>query len=317
MIGSVSEILPGKGESFAAGRAGENAEQEAAGRPSSVSGTHVPVTKEVVSRNTGAQAGREEVGQGLFVSGNPGTVRNGVAPRMLELVPERHESVPERHEFKDARRVQESFCAPLERKVLNWLAARMPDWVTPDHLTAIGLAAQVCAGACFAMARWFPPSLVIVDLFIAINWFGDSLDGTLARYRNKLRPRYGFYVDHITDTYGAFFLLAGLTVSGYISERVAVGMLIGFLLLSVNAYLSTYTIGTFRLSFWKFSPTEMRILLVIGTAYAYFHPYVHVMGTKYLFFDVGGLGGIIGMLLIFVASTIQNTIVLYGAERIQ
>src|SRR5215831_14937711 len=104
MIGSVSEILPGKGESFAAGRGGENAEQEAAGRPSSVSGMHVPVTKEVVSRNTGAHAGREEVGQGLVVSGNPGTVRNAVAPRMLELVPERHESVPERHEFKDARR---------------------------------------------------------------------------------------------------------------------------------------------------------------------------------------------------------------------
>ena len=220
-------------------------------------------------------------------------------------------------EFRDARRVQESFCAPVERRVLNWLASRMPEWVTPDQLTILGLAAQLGAGACFAISRWLPPSLLIADLFIAINWFGDSLDGTLARYRNKLRPRYGFYVDHITDTYGAAFLLAGLTISGYISERVAVGMLIAFLLLSVNAYLSTYTIGIFRLSFWKFSPTEMRILLAIGTAYAYFHPYVHLFGEKHLFFDVGGSGGIIGMTLIFVGSTIQNTIALYRAERIR
>src|SRR5215469_13042171 len=277
MIGSVSEILPVKREPLKVERAKDSAKNQAPSERSGMSWTPAE-------------------------SLEPEAERKAPASRKIEFA-------GDRHEFKDARRVQESFCAPLERKVLRWLAARMPGWVTPDHLTAAGLAAQLCAGACFALARWFPASLVIVDLFIAINWFGDSLDGTLARYRNKLRPRYGFYVDHITDTYGAFFLLAGLTVSGYISERVAVGMLIGFLLLSVNAYLSTYTMGVFRLSFWKFSPTEMRIL-VIGTAYAYFHPYVHVMGTKYLFFDVGGLGGIIGMLLIFVASTIQNTIVL-------
>jgi len=221
------------------------------------------------------------------------------------------------HVFKDARRVQESFCAPVERKILGWLARRMPNWVTPDHLTILGLVAQLCAGACFALSRWFPPSLLFVDVFIAINWFGDSLDGTLARYRNKLRPRYGFYVDHITDTYGALFLLAGLAISGYISKGVAVGMLIGFLLLSVEVYLSTYTMGTFKLSFWKFSPTEMRILLAIGTAFAYFHPQVHFLGAKHPFFDVGGMGGIIGMVVIFVASTVRNTITLYRAERIQ
>jgi len=220
-------------------------------------------------------------------------------------------------EFKDARRLQDSFCAPVERQVLIWLASRTPDWVTPDHLTALGLLGQVLAGTCFALSRWFPPSLLMVDLFIAINWFGDSLDGTLARYRKKLRPRYGFYVDHITDTYGALFILAGLIVSRYISERIAVGMLIAFLLLSVDAYLSTYTTGRFRLSFWKFSPTEIRVLLAIGTAYAYFHPHVHVFGAQYLFFDVGGACGIIGMVVIFCISTVQNTITLYRTERIR
>ena len=285
MIGSVSEILPVKREPLKVERAKDSAKNQAPSERSGMSWTPAE-------------------------SLEPEAERKAPASRKIEFA-------GDRHEFKDARRVQESFCAPLERKVLRWLAARMPDWVTPDHLTVVGLAAQLCAGACFALARWFPVSLVIVDVFIAINWFGDSLDGTLARYRNKLRPRYGFYVDHIIDTYGALLLLAGLTVSGYISERVAVGMLIGFLLLSVNVYLSTYTMGTFRLSFWKFSPTEMRILLAIGSGYAWFHPYVHLLGRRYLFFDVGGIGGIIGMAVIFVASTIQNTISLYRAERIR
>ena len=220
-------------------------------------------------------------------------------------------------EFRNATRVQEAISASLERRVLLWLARRTSDTISIDHLTALGFGAQILAGVFYALSRWNKYYLLLATSFIALNWLGDSLDGTLARYRNRLRPRYGFYVDHITDTYGAAFLLAGLTISGYISERVAVGMLLGFLLLSVNCYLSTYTMGTFRLSFWKFSPTEMRILLAIGTAYAYFHPYVHLFGVKYLFFDVGGLGGIIGMAVIFVIATIQNTIALYKAERIQ
>jgi phosphatidylglycerophosphate synthase len=271
--------------------------------------------KSLAAEREGDKEGQASANQQLGVSGSRESARRSAAVGRPQGA-RRIEFGAEKHEFKDARRVQESFCAPMERRALEWLAARMPEWVTPDHLTAVGLAGQFFAGACFAMARRLPASLVIVDLFIAINWFGDSLDGTLARYRNKLRPRYGFYVDHIIDTYGALFLLAGLTMSGYISERVAVGMLIGFLLLSVNVYLSTYTMGTFRLSFWKFSPTEMRILLAIGSAYAWFHPYVHLLGRKYLFFDVGGVGGIIGMIVIFVASTIQNTIVLYKRERI-
>jgi len=104
-------------------------------------------------------------------------------------------------EFKTAQRQQTSLLAPLERVCLNWLARNMPPWVKPDHLTLLGLVAMLMAGACYAIARWWPAALLMVNICLAINWFGDSLDGTLARARNKQRPRYGFYVDHIIDAF--------------------------------------------------------------------------------------------------------------------
>jgi phosphatidylglycerophosphate synthase len=219
-------------------------------------------------------------------------------------------------EFKDAERIQESLLAPAESRCLRWLARRTPAGISPDHLTLVGFAAQLLGGISYALAGRWPGCLLIVNLFIALNWLGDSLDGTLARVRNKLRPRYGFYVDHITDTFGALFLICGLALSGYVTERVAIAMLVGFLMLSVNTYLATYTIGTFRLSFWKFSPTEMRILLMVGNAYAFYHPVVHFVGRERLFFDVAGTIASVSMAVVLVASTIRNTALLYKAEKV-
>jgi archaetidylinositol phosphate synthase len=212
--------------------------------------------------------------------------------------------------------VQESLLAPLESRCLRWLARRMPASISPDHLTLLGFSAQLLGGVCYAVASRWPVCLLAVNAFIALNWFGDSLDGTLARFRNKLRPRYGFYVDHMTDTFGALFLICGLAISGYITERVAIAMLVGFLMLSVNTYLATYTIGTFALSFCKFSPTEMRILLAIGNTYAFYHPVVHFLGRERLFFDVAGTIASVSMAVVVVASTIRNTVLLYRAETV-
>ena len=114
--------------------------------------------------------------------------------------------------------------------------------------------------------------------FLVLNWFGDSLDGTLARVRNRQRPRYGFYVDHILDALGMSFLMAGLALSGYMSPLVAGTFLILYLLLSIEIYLATYTIGTFHLSYWRFGPTELRILLVIGNLFALWRPYAIIAG---------------------------------------
>src|SRR5215831_12201119 len=140
--------------------------------------------------------------------------------------------------FRDAKRVQQAITAPLERKALHWLAARTPNWIGPDHLTVLGFAAQFLAGACYALAQWNRYALLAAIFFIGVNWLGDSLDGTLARYRGRLRPRYGFYVDHMVDTFGAIFLMSGLAASGYLHWQVAAAMLVGFLALSIETYLA-------------------------------------------------------------------------------
>ena len=155
-----------------------------------------------------------------------------------------------------------------------------------------------------------------MNLCLAVNWFGDSLDGTLARFRNQQRPRYGFYVDHMVDSFGALFVLGGLACSGLMSERVALALLIAFLLLSIDSYLAAYTRGRFQLSFWIFSPTELRILLAIGNVYAYMKPSIHFGGEERSFFDVGGTIGAGAMVIVLLCSVARNTQALYAEERI-
>jgi phosphatidylglycerophosphate synthase len=219
-------------------------------------------------------------------------------------------------DFKSAVRKQTSLLAPLERMCLSWFARNMPAWVKPDHLTLLGFSAMLLAGVCYVLARWWAPALLIVNLFLAINWFGDSLDGTLARTRNKQRPRYGFYVDHIIDAFGILFIICGLALSGYMSVTIALAVLVIYFLISIDVYLATYTIGTFKLSFYKFSPTELRILLAIGNTWALWNPTARVFGRQYLFFDIGAVVTIALMSLVLIVSVTRNTIMLYRAERV-
>lgn len=218
--------------------------------------------------------------------------------------------------FRNAVRVQEAITAPLERKLLLGLAKRVPETVSPDHLTALGFAAQFLAGAAYGMSRWNKYGLWLATLFIALNWLGDSLDGTLARYRQRLRPRYGFYVDHMADTFGAVFLMSGLSLSGFLHWQIAVGMLVAFLVLSVESYLTTYTIGKFCMSHGLFGPTEIRILLMIGNIALLYRPHAHLFGQQFLLFDVGGAIAIAGMVGMAVIATVRHTVQLYREERL-
>ena len=231
-------------------------------------------------------------------------------PQALQQVPRRVES------FMSAKRYQEAFTAPLEKRVLTWLAGSTPAWIHSDHLTMLGFVAQLLAGAGFAVARWNKYGLLVVVAALALNWLGDSLDGTLARYRNQQRPRYGFYVDHMVDSIGAVALMGGLALSGYMHPYVAIALLIAFLLLSIQSYLATYTLGEFRLSFWRLGPTELRILLAIGSLALFIRgPNAHLAGRQFRLFDIGGLVGIVGMIVILAAATITNTIRLYHEEK--
>jgi len=218
--------------------------------------------------------------------------------------------------FPDMLRIQESWVAAAERRALFWLASRTPDRVTPDHLTILGLAAQIGAGACYALASRNRYALLGVTACLALNWLGDSLDGTLARVRQRLRPRYGFYVDHMVDSFGGLALMGGLALSGYMHPRIAIGLLVAFLMLSIQSYLATHALGEFRISFWRFGPTELRILLAVGNLALFWKPVIHLFGAQYRLFDVGGAIGLTGMALMVIVVTLQNTLRLYREERI-
>jgi archaetidylinositol phosphate synthase len=220
------------------------------------------------------------------------------------------------HRFPDAIRVQESWLAAGEKRTLLWLAARIPHRIGPDHLTVFGFAAQIVAGACYALAFRNRFALLGVVVCLAFNWLGDSLDGTLARVRKRLRPRYGFYVDHMVDSFGAVALMGGLALSGYMHPWIAIGLLVAFFVLSIQSYLATHALGEFRISFWRFGPTELRVLLAIGNLALFWKPVVHLFGESYRLFDVGGALGLAGMTSMAVAFTVQNTIRLYREERI-
>ena len=221
---------------------------------------------------------------------------------------------PKSASFRNALRLQQSFTAAVERRSLAWLAARMPAWISSDHLTLLGLASMILAGAGYALARWNRAGLIGATVCLALNWFGDSLDGTLARFRDCQRPRYGFYVDHMVDMIGALFLIGGLAVSGLVDWRIALGMFVSYLMLSVEVYLATYTLGIFRLSFAGLGPTEIRLLLAAGNMAVWFQPAARVLGSPYQLFDVGGAIAIVGMLLMLVVSTLQHTKTLYRQE---
>src|SRR5438309_6331554 len=218
--------------------------------------------------------------------------------------------------FPDMLRVQESWVAAAEKRALLWLAARTPDCINSDHLTALGLASQIGAGIGYALAAWNRYALLAVIACLALNWLGDSLDGTLARVRQRQRPRYGFYVDHMVDSFGALALMGGLALSGYMHPVIAIGLLIAFLMLSIQSYLATHALGEFRISFWRFGPTELRILLAIGNLAALWKLVVPVFGRLFRLFDIGGAIGVTGMGLMVVVFTMQNTIGLYREGRI-
>src|ERR1700758_1038917 len=215
----------------------------------------------------------------------------------------------------NTRRIQESFLASIEKRVLVWLAERTPACINSDHLTALGFAGQLAAGLCYALARSNRYYLLVVIVCLAVNWLGDSLDGTLARVRQQQRPRYGFYVDHMVDTFGAIAMMTGLAFSGYMHPWIAIGLLVAFLALSIQSYLATYTIGEFRLSFWSFGPTELRLLLAVGNLALLRWPIV--LHGQYRLFDIGGAVGLVGMTLMVVSFTVKNGHRLYCEERIR
>jgi phosphatidylglycerophosphate synthase len=211
-------------------------------------------------------------------------------------------------------RIHTSLLAGIEKRCLVWMAARLPSAIGSDHLTALAGVAMLAAGLCYWVAPAWPAALLGVVVLLVVNWFGDSLDGTVARVRHQERPRYGFYIDHVLDAVGLLFIIGGLMLGGFMSPAIGAAFLVAYYLLTNEIALATHTVGTFRISYWRFGPTELRILLAAGTIQLLRSPEVTLFGSRLLLFDVGGGVAVIGLLATFVASAIANTRTLYRAE---
>ena len=172
--------------------------------------------------------------------------------------------------IKAHTRVNDILLGPLERPTLRWLAAHMPVWVTPDLCTVVGTLGALLTLISYGLSNFNPNYLWLASLGFLINWFGDSLDGTLARYRHIERPRYGYYIDHTIDVICQVMIFLGLGLTPYISFNVACLALISYLLLSVLVYIRTYVVGEFKISYGKLGPTESRVIAVLLNILMYF-----------------------------------------------
>jgi archaetidylinositol phosphate synthase len=206
-----------------------------------------------------------------------------------------------------------SVLAESEKRLLVHIAGRLPRWINSDHLTMLGAVAMAGVGACFWIGG---TALLLVIPFLVVNWFGDSLDGTLARVRNQQRPRYGYYVDHVLDAVGFACLFGGLMLGGHMSLTMGLAFLAAYYLLVVEISLATHARGTFKLAFLKVGPTELRILLAAGTLQLMRNDFASIFGRQWLLFDVGGAVAIAGFLLAFVVGAIRNGVALYREERL-
>lgn len=219
--------------------------------------------------------------------------------------------------FVSAGRVNQALTANAERSLLRWLAAHCPRWITSDGLTLLGLFGQIGAGLAYALSSYDLHMLLLVNLGLVLNWLGDSLDGTLAQLRNEERPRYGFYIDHMVDLFGALALMAGLGCSGLVHWPVALALLIGFLLLAGESYLATYTLARFHLSQGIFGPTEIRIFLILGNLAALHNPSANLFGHRILLFDLGGTAGALSMFVMLLLTTMRHAAQLSREEPLR
>src|SRR5262245_10950297 len=217
--------------------------------------------------------------------------------------------------MSDHVRQHRSLLAAVEKRLLIAIAHRLPTWVHSDHLTGLAVAAMVTASAAFIYSRWDTRALWIVVAAQAVNWFGDSLDGTLARVRKVERPRYGFYLDHVLDIIGITILLGGLAASTFMSPVIALSFVVAYLLVSGEVFLATAVRGVFKMSFAGVGPTELRILLAIGAIALRNNPHVDLGEFgRFPLFDFGGLIAVAGLIVTLAVSATRNAVALARLE---
>ncbi len=173
-------------------------------------------------------------------------------------------------DIRNHKRIINTLTGPMEKQVLVWLATRLPAWITPDILTGIGVLGAFAAFLGYSLSHLTPMFLWLASLGFVINWFGDSLDGTVARVRHIERPTYGFYIDHVVDAYITIMIFLGLGLSPFVRLDLALLALISYMLLMILVFIRTAVRGEFTISYGKLGPTEARIIIILANTMVYF-----------------------------------------------
>ncbi len=218
--------------------------------------------------------------------------------------------------LRDAERKALSLTARFEAATLPRLARALPAWVMPDHLTVLGLLAATVIAVAYGLSNHSPLWLWVVNAALVAHWFGDSLDGTLARTRHIERPRYGFYLDHLTDAYSTIAIGLGLGLSPYMLLGTGLAIVAGYLLLSINVYLETHVFGVFRYGYGVLGPTETRLVLIALNVFAATTGALHftVGRLEVTTVDVAGVAAVAGMLALLARRVVRNLRTLAAAE---
>ena len=205
-------------------------------------------------------------------------------------------------------RIQQNLLAVQERRLLNWICPRLPGWVTPDKLTILGLIGAAIIFAGYAASAQDRNWLWLAVAGYVVQWFGDSLDGSLARFRSIERPRYGYFVDHSADVIGVLFILGGLGLSPYIRLDVALVALAGYYMLAAHAFISARVAGELKLSYVSAGPTELRLILIGLTVamYLFGHSGPRFAGLEPFDLIVGGVGLVLMLLFVFQTMTMAR-----------
>ena len=215
----------------------------------------------------------------------------------------------------DAVRIQTSVLNALEKKVLVWLAERQPKWMTSDILTYIGTFGAVVIAAGYILSSWNINFLWLSSLGFLINWYGDSLDGTLARVRKRQRPVYGYYIDHTIDCINEFIMFIGVGLSGLMHFSLAMAILAVYFMLTINVSINAHLKKEFRLTYAKLGPTEFRILAIIAnTVLVLVRPISEFALTFFIFgreftlasLDIVGIVVLLVLAVIYLATIVKD-----------
>jgi len=210
-------------------------------------------------------------------------------------------------------RIQNSILDPIERRALHWLAERTPQRITPDTLTIIGILGSLVIFAGYVFTNTSSGFLWLASIGFIINWYGDSLDGTLARFRKIERPKFGFYIDHIVDAFSQVIVFTGLGLSAYVRLDIACLAMSGYLLLSVLAYVYAFVTGVFRISYAKIGPTEVRVIAIVANILVFFfgNPVYEFFGA-----DISAFDSLIVVIAVLLALFFLITSIRYGRSLV-